>query len=55
MSLDSKYKKMKQFTNFLIVFENIKPKNSKTQLKEEWIIKNVDELFEKYCNAYKND
>ena len=25
------------------------------QLKKEWIIKNADELYEKYCNAYKND
>ena len=55
MSLDSKYNKMKKFTNFLNIFQNHKPKNPKTQLKKERIMKNVDELYEKYCNAYKND
>ena len=52
MSLDSKYNKMKKFTN-LTKFKNLKPK--KTQLKKERIMKNVDELYEKYYNAYKND
>ena len=55
MSLDSKYNKMKKFTNVLTIFKNLKPKNSKTQLKEERIMKNVDELYENYYNAYKND
>ena len=55
MSLDSKYNKMKKFTNLLTIFKNLKPKNSKTQLKKECIIKNFDELSEKYYNAYKND
>ena len=55
MSLDSKYNKMKKFTNVLTIFKNLNPKNSKTQLKEERIMKNVDELYENYCNAYKND
>ena len=55
MSLDSKYNKMKKFTNLLTIFKNLKPKNSKTQLKKERIMKNVDELYEKYYNAYKND
>ena len=55
MSLDSKCNEMKQFTNFLTIFKNLKPKNSKTQLKKECIIKNFDELSEKYYNAYKND
>ena len=55
MSLDTKYNKMKKFTTLLTIFKNLKPKNSKTQLKKEWIIKNGDELYEKYCNAYKND
>ena len=45
MSLDSKYNKMKKCTNFLIIFKNLKPKNSKTQLKKERIMKNVDELY----------
>ena len=55
MSVDSKYNKMKQFTKLLTIFKNLKPKNSKTQLKKEWIIKNVDKFYEKYYNAYKND
>ena len=55
MSLDSKYNKMKKFTNLLTVFKNIKSKNSKTQLKKERIMKKVDEIFQKYYNTYKND
>ena len=55
MSLDSKCNKMQKITNFFTIFKNLKPKNSKTQLKKERIIKNVDELYEKYYNAYKND
>ena len=55
MSLDSKYNKMKKFTNLLNIFQNHKPKNPKTQLKKERIMKNVDELYEKYYNDYKND
>ena len=52
MSLDSKYNKMKKFTNLLTIFKNLKRKNPKTRLKKERIMKNVDEL---YKNAYKND
>ena len=55
MSLDSKYNKMKKFTNLLTIFKNLKPKNSKTQLKKERIMKNIYEFYEKYNNAYKND
>ena len=55
MSLDSKCSKMKKLTNVLTNFKNLKPKNPKAQLKKERIMKNVDELYEKYYNAYKND
>ena len=55
MSIDSKYNKMKKFTNLLTIFKNLKSKNSKTQLKKEWTMENVDELYKKYYNAYKND
>ena len=55
MSLDSKYNKMKKFTDLLPSFKNLKPKNPKTHLKKEQIMKNVDELYEKYCNDHKND
>ena len=55
MSIDSKYNKMKKFTNLLTIFKNLKSKNSKTQLKKEGTMENVDELYKKYYNAYKND
>ena len=55
MSLESKYNKMKRFTNLLTIFKNLNSKNPKTQLKKEQIMKNVDELYEKYYNDYKND
>ena len=55
MSVASKYNKIKKCTNLLTIFKNLKPKNSKSQLKKEQIMKNVDELYEKYQNAYKND
>ena len=55
MSLDSKYNKMKKFTNLLTNFKNLKQKNQKMQLKKERIMKNVDEIYEKHYNAYKND
>ena len=53
ISLDSKYNKMNKFTNLLTKFKNLKPKKAETQLKKEWIMKNVDELYEKYQNASK--
>ena len=55
MSLDSKKNRIKEFNKLLIKFKALQPKNSKMQLKKEWIMKNVDELYEKYYNAYKND
>ena len=55
MSLDSKYNKMENLITFLLSLKIFKPKNPNTQLKKERIMKNVDELYEKYYNAYKND
>ena len=55
MSLGPKHNKMKKFTNLLTNFKNLKLKNPKTQLKKERIMKNVDKLYEKHYNAYKND
>ena len=55
MSLDSKYNRIKVFTKFLIKFKASKPKSPKAQLKKERIVKNVDEIHEKYCNGYKKD
>ena len=55
MSLDSKYNWIKEFNNLLIKFKALKPKKLETQLKKKRIMKNADELCEKYYNAYKND
>ena len=46
---------MKKFTNLLTIIKNLKPKNTKAQLKKERIMKNFDELYGKYYNAYRND
>ena len=45
MSLDSKHNNIKEFNKLLIKFKALKPKNSKTQLKKERIMKNVDEIY----------
>ena len=55
MSLDSKYNWIKKFSKLLTSFKILRPKNPKTQFKKERIMKYVDELYEKYCNAYKNN
>ena len=47
MLLDSKYNRIKEFNKLLIKFKAVKPKNR--------IMKNVDDLYKKYYNAYKND
>ena len=55
MSLDSKYNRIKEFNKLLIKFKTLKSEKPETHFKKERILKNVDELYEKYCNAYKND
>ena len=55
MSLDSKYNSIKEFNKLLIIFKALWRKISKTQLRKERIMKNVDKLYEKPYNAYKND
>ena len=55
MSLDSKHRRIKEFNRLLIEPKALKSRNSKTQLKKKRIMKNVDELYEKYYNFYKND
>ena len=55
MSPDSKYNKIKDFNKLLISFKSVKTKKQKTKLKKERIMENVDELYEKYYNAYKSD
>ena len=46
---------MKEFNKLLISFKSVKTKKPQTKLKKERIMKNVDELYEKYYNAYKSD
>ena len=51
MSLDSMQNRIKGFDKLLTDFKVLKPRNPKTQLKKEQIMKNPDKL---YC-AYKNE
>ena len=46
---------MKKFTNLLTDFKNLKLNKPETQLRKEQIMNNIDDLYEKYYNAYKND
>ena len=55
MSLDSKYNRMKEFNKLLIGFKSVRTEKTETQLRKERIMKNVDELYEKYYNTYKSD
>ena len=55
MSLDSKHNKMKEFKRLLNNFKNLKLIKQETQLKKEQIMKNVEELYQKYYIFYKND
>ena len=54
MSAVSRYKRMRDFNKRLISFKVVKPRKSETQLKKKRIMKNVDELSEKYYSTYKN-
>ena len=55
MSLDSKHNKMKEFRRLLNNFKNLKLIKQEMQLKKERIMKNVEDLYEKYYIFYKND
>ena len=55
ISLDSKYNWMKEFNKLFLNFKSVETKKSETQLKKERIMKNVDELYKNYYNAYKSD
>ena len=46
---------MKSFNKRLIKFKNVKPTKSETQLKKEGIIKNVEEVYRKYNDPYKDE
>ena len=55
MSPDTKHNKIKELNKQLNKFKVLKPIKSEAQLKKEQIMKNVDELYYKSYNAYKND
>ena len=55
MLLDSQYNRMKEFNKFFISSETVKTQKPETQLEKERIMKNVDELYKKYYNAYKSN
>ena len=52
--MNLKYNRIKEFNKLLIRLKALKSKKQETLLKKELIMKNVDELYEKYYNAYKN-
>ena len=54
ISLDSKYNRINEFNKGLDKFKALKPIKPEMQLKKGRIMKNVDELYEKYYNDYKN-
>ena len=41
--------------NFFLTLKALKQKKTETQLKKERIMKNVDELYKNYYNAYKSE
>ena len=53
-SLDSKYNRIKEFNKLLTNFKALRSKKPKTQLIKERTMNNVDQLYEKYYDAYKN-
>ena len=55
MSLDCKFNRMKEFNKLLISFKSLKTKKQKKQFQKERIVKNADELYKSYYNAYKSD
>ena len=55
MSLDSNYNRINESNKRLNKFKALKPMQPEMQLKKGRIMKNVDELYEKYYNDYKND
>ena len=54
MPLGSGYKKMKEFNKLLTGFKSAETIKTKTRLRKKHIMKNVDELYEKHYNAYKD-
>ena len=53
-SLDSKYNRIKEFNKLLTNFKALRSKKPKTQLIKERTMNNVDQLYEKYYDGYKN-
>ena len=55
MSQDSKHNKMNEFKRLPNNFKNLIPMKQETQFKQKRIMENVDKLYEKYYNSFKND
>ena len=55
MSLDLRYNTMKEFNKLFLNFQSVQTKKTETQLKKERIMKNIDEFYKNYYNAYKSD
>ena len=55
MSQDSKHNKMNEFKRLPNNFKNLIPMKQETQFKKKRIMENVDKLYEKYYNSFKND
>ena len=55
MPLDSKCNRMKEFNKLFISFKSVKTKQTETRFEKELTLKNVNELYKKYCNAYKSN
>ena len=55
VSIDSKHGKLKEFYELLIDFKNHKPTNNKTKDCKNRILKNFNQLCNKYFDTYKKE
>ena len=53
MLLGSKYLELKEFYKLLSDFNNHKPLNTETKDHKDRIMKNVNQLYNKYLDTYK--
>ena len=53
MSLGSKYAELKEFSKLLIDFKIHKPRTTETKDRKDRIMKNFNQLYNKYFNTYK--
>ena len=55
MSLGSKYGELKKFYKLLSDFKNHKPLTTETKDRKDRIMKNVNQLYNKYFDTYKKN